>query len=190
MSSGPQKSDRQAFFAQFSQAVMKDLHRSPAAFSSIPLILLTGGLRSPFHLQTALASRHADLLGIGRGAVLCPDLPRILRLKTQNVTFPSLWDENPFVHEPEAVLRSSNWISSVKLVGGGVGTAWYTIRMRDVAVSQIENPGVDPPPVDYSRGGLISVFKLWAWFHFSRTSSRVLRIFLALVVAIGVLYYH
>jgi hypothetical protein len=169
---------------------MKDLHRSPAAFSSIPLILLTGGLRSPFHLQTALASRHADLLGIGRGAVLCPDLPRILRFKTQNATFPGAWDENPFVHEPEAVLRASNWISSVKLVGGSVGTAWYTIRMRDVAVSQIENPGVDPPPVDYNRGGLISVFKLWVWFHFSRTSSRVPRIFLALVVAIGVLCYH
>lgn len=143
------------------------------------------------HLQTALASRHADLLGIGRGAILCPDLPKILRLKTQDSASPSAWDEKPFTHEPEAVFRASKWMARVKLIGAGIGTAWYTIRMRDIAVSQIENSSTEPPPVDYSRGGLIAVFKMWAWFGLSTVSKfRVLGIFLVLIIAIGVLFYY
>jgi len=98
--------------------------------------------------------------------------------------------ETPFSREPKAVLRASRRITSVKLVGAGVGTAWYTIRMREIAISHIKSPRVEPPPVDYSRGGLIAVFKMWAWFGLSATSSRVLEIFLALIVAIGILSYH
>jgi len=98
--------------------------------------------------------------------------------------------ETPLLREPEAVLRASRRITSVKLVGAGVGTAWYTIRMREIAISHIKNPRVEPPPVDYSRGGLIAVFKMWAWFDLSAISSRVLEIFLALIVAIGILSYH
>ncbi|OAX42634.1 FMN-linked oxidoreductase [Rhizopogon vinicolor AM-OR11-026] len=183
-----EKLDRQAFFARFSQTVMKDLRSVP--FSSTPLILLTGGLRSLSHIQTALTSRHADLLGIGRGAVLCPDLPRILRLVTQNSATPNTRDQKPFAHEPEALLRASKWIPSVKLIGAGVGTAWYTIRMRDISISQIKNPSVEPPPVDYNRGGLTAVFKMWAWFDFCTALPRVLGILLALSVAIGFLCYH
>lgn len=187
MSGGSEKSDRQAFFARFSQTVMKSIHQSPVPFSSIPLILLTGGLRSPSHLQTALASRHADLLGIGRCAILCPDLPKTLRSKAQNRALPNPSDEKPFAYEPEALLRASKWMPNMQLIGAGVGTAWYTTRMRDIAISQIENPNVEPPPVDYSRGGLVAVFKMWAWFNFSTTSFRVLGIFLALIVAIGLI---
>jgi len=190
MSSGSEKSDRQAFFARFSQTVMKSLYQSPLPFASIPLILLTGGLRSPSHLQTALASRHADLLGIGRCAILCPDLPKTLRSKTQKKALSSPWDEKPFAYEPDGLLRASKWMPNMKLIGAGVGTAWYTIRMRDIAISQTENPNVEPPPIDYSRGGLVAVFKMWAWFNFRITSSRVLGIFLALTVVIGVICYH
>jgi len=79
---------------------------------------------------------------------------------------------------------------NMKLIGAGVGTAWYTTRMRDIAISQTENPNVEPPPIDYGRGGLVAVFKMWAWFNFRATSPRVLGIFLALTVMIGAICYH
>ncbi|KAG2117284.1 uncharacterized protein F5147DRAFT_672085 [Suillus discolor] len=183
--SGSQKLDRQAFFAQFSRTVMKDLHRSPVPFSSVPLILLTGGLRSHSHLQAALMSKHADLLGIGRCAVLCPDLPKILRLQLQNNKSSSTWADKPFTREPEAVFRASKWIPSVKLIGSGVGTAWYTTRMRDIAISQIKNPRAEPPPADYNRGGLIAVFTMWAWFDCRIAPIWVLGILMVLVVTAG-----
>ncbi|KAG0697587.1 hypothetical protein DFH29DRAFT_811472 [Suillus ampliporus] len=183
-----QQSDRQAFFAQFSHTVMKDLHRSSAPSSSIPLVLLTGGLRSHSHLQTALVSGHADLLGIGRGAVLCPDLPKILRLQLQNSKSSSAWSDRPFAHEPVAVLRASKWIQNVKLVGAGFGTAWYVIRMRDIAVSQIKNPRAEPPLLDYNRGALVAFLRMWAWVDFGIATISILVISTALLV--GVFCYH
>ncbi|KAG1729159.1 hypothetical protein EDB19DRAFT_1744616 [Suillus lakei] len=190
MACGSQKLGRQAFFAQFSRTVMKNLYQPHAPLSSIPLILLTGGLRSHSHLQAALVSNHADLLGIGRGAVLCPDLPRILRLQLQNSKPPSISDDDrPFVHEPEAVLRASKWVPSVKLIGAGVMTAWYTNRMRDIAISQIKNPRAEPPLADYNRGGVITMFKMWAWLDFRNMASIwVLGIFTVLIVTVGVFY--
>ncbi|KAG1763479.1 hypothetical protein EDD22DRAFT_887069 [Suillus occidentalis] len=188
--SGSQTIDRQAFFARFSRTVMMDLHRSPVPVSSVPLILLTGGLRSYSHLQTALMSKHADLLGIGRGAVLCPDLPRILRSQLQNSKSSSTWADRPFAREPEALFRASKWVPSVKLIGAGVGTAWYTTRMRDIAISQIKNPRVEPPPADYSRGGLIAVFKMWAWSDSRSSLIWILGIFMVLVVTTKVFYQH
>ncbi|KAG2361859.1 hypothetical protein BDR07DRAFT_1358465 [Suillus spraguei] len=187
---GSQKIDRQAFFAQFSRTVMKDLHRSPLPFPSVPLILLTGGLRSHSHLQAALMSKHADLLGIGRGAVLCPDLPKILRLQLQTSGSSSTWTDRPFAHEPEAVFRASKWVPSVKLIGAGVGTAWYTTRMRDIAVSQIKNPRAEPPSANYNRGGLIAVFKMWAWFDSGIALIWVVGIFTVLIVVAEVFYRH
>ncbi|KAF7986295.1 hypothetical protein HWV62_35240 [Athelia sp. TMB] len=71
------KSPRQAFFAGFSSRALQVLDSFPDG--SAPRILLTGGLRTPSHLQTALTSHHADLLGVGRGSVTTPDLPDILR---------------------------------------------------------------------------------------------------------------
>ncbi|KAG1876985.1 hypothetical protein C8R48DRAFT_689345 [Suillus tomentosus] len=183
--SGSQKLDRQAFFAQFSRTVMKDLHQSPVPFSSVPLILLTGGLRSHSHLHAALMSRHADLLGIGRCAVLCPDLPKILRSQLQNNKSSSTWADKPFTREPEAVFRASKWVPSVKLIGSGVGTAWYTTRMRDIAISQIKNPRAEPPPADYNRGGLIAVSMMWAWFDSRIAPIWVLGILMVLVVTAG-----
>lgn len=187
--SGSQTIDRQAFFARFSRTVMKDLHRSPVPSSSVPLILLTGGLRFYSHLQNALISNHADLLGIGRGAVLCPDLPKILRLQLQNSKSSSTWADRPFAREPEALFRASRWVPSVKLIGAGVGTAWYITRMRDIAISQIKNPRAEPPPADYNRGGLIAVFKMWAWFDSRTALIWVLGIFMVLIVTTKVFYH-
>ncbi|KAG2136660.1 hypothetical protein DEU56DRAFT_805209 [Suillus clintonianus] len=188
---GSQKLDRQAFFAQFSQIVMKDLHRSPVPFSSVPLILLTGGLRSQSYLQAALVSKHADLLGIGRGAVVCPDLPKILRLQLQNSKYSSDWDDRPFAREPETALRASKLVPRVKLIGLGFGSAWYIIRMRDIAVSQIKNSRAEPPPADYNKGILITLFKMWAWFDFRKkrkiVSIWILGISMMLIVTVGVL---
>jgi 2,4-dienoyl-CoA reductase-like NADH-dependent reductase (Old Yellow Enzyme family) len=188
--SGSQKLDRQAFFAQFSRTVMKDLYRSPVPFSSVPLILLTGGFRSHSHLQAALKSKHADLLGIGRGAVLCPDLPKILRLQLQDSKSSSTCADRPFAYEPEAVSRASKWVPSVKLIGAGVGTAWYTTRMRDIAIFQIKNPSAEPPPADYSRGGLTAVFKMWFWFDSRIALIWALGIFTVLIVTTEVFYQH
>ncbi|KAG2154256.1 uncharacterized protein EDB93DRAFT_1081670 [Suillus bovinus] len=182
--SGSQTLGRQAFFAQFSRTVMKDLHQSPVPLSSVPLILLTGGLRSYSHLQAALMSKHADLLGIGRGAVICPDLPKILRLQLQNSKSSSAWADKPFAREPDIESRPSKWVPSVKLIGAGVGTAWYVSRMRDIAISQIENPRAEPPLVDYNRGALIALLRMWVWFNSRIPPIWILGIFTVLVVTV------
>jgi len=169
---------------------MKDLYRSPVPFSSVPLILLTGGFRSHSHLQAALKMKHADLLGIGRGAVLCPDLPEILRLQLQDSKSSSTWANRLFAYEPEAVFRASKWVPSMKLIGAGVGTAWYTTRMRDIAISQIKNPSAEPPSADYNRGGLTAVFKMWFWFDSRIALIWALGIFTVLIFTTEVFYQH
>ena len=70
-SSVPSKHPRQAFFAQFSSKLMEELSSMTSSDGSLPLVLLTGGLRTPAHLNTALSAKHTHLLGIGRSSVLC-----------------------------------------------------------------------------------------------------------------------
>jgi hypothetical protein len=70
---------RQAFFARFAREARDTIHAQASSSPHHPLVLLTGGMRSPEVFENALSQGHADLVGIGRGSVLAPRLPLLLR---------------------------------------------------------------------------------------------------------------
>jgi hypothetical protein len=135
----------------------------------LPLILLTGGLRTPRLLQKALALKHADLLGIGRGSILCPDLPSVLSQRLDDL---KTWGDIPFEPEPDLQLPGilsypifrSIWelVPKVKLIGAGVEMAWYVVAMRHIANTTVAGRDEKTRP-EYDVGGLCSVFWMWFW---------------------------
>lgn len=165
----PSKSPRQPFFARFSHQALQALESLPLTPTSPPppLILLTGGLRTPGLLQTVLNSGHAHLLGIGRGSVLCPNLPSILREKNKDL---QQWDDIPFQREPDLSLPHIfktwplsclwNLVPKIKLIGAGVGMAWYVVGIRRISCAS--RSGSDMI-LNYDMGGLGAVFWMWAW---------------------------
>ncbi|KAH9482397.1 NADH-dependent flavin oxidoreductase iccG [Psilocybe cubensis] len=158
------KPARQAFFARFSQQALKTLH---SRGNSVPLILLTGGLKTPGLLQSALACKHADLLGIGRGSVVCPELPSVLREHLQSS---HRWDHIPFNPEPRLQMPwiilypPFSWVwnvvNQIKLIGAGVTLAWYVVTMRQLAHCGASGAKFKPY---YHTGGLQSIFRMWVW---------------------------
>jgi hypothetical protein len=73
-------SGRQALFARFSRRALQelvDLEKTSPGLSR-PLILLTGGFSSLEMMTSAMDNGHADLIGVGRLSILCPQLPRLL----------------------------------------------------------------------------------------------------------------
>ena len=187
MNTPSDKSPRQAFFSRFSQQALKTLSSidPPTPDYNRPLILLTGGLRTPALLRSALTLKHADLLGLGRASVLAPDLPDRLRKLQRD---PHADEDAPFESYPDlrnpAILSyppfSWMWaaVPKVRLIGAGVGMAWYLVSMRRfadpspgrrdmrVAGKPDENEQMRP---DYTVAGLRSVFWMWLWMP-SRTS--------------------
>jgi hypothetical protein len=164
------KSPRQAFFAHFSHNAMRALTASSEAVSktSPPLILLTGGLRTLSHLETAITSRHTDLLGIGRVSVTCPDLPDVLR-RLKNAKGKQGGDAHAlFAPEPNLTVgffgsdrigRLVVWsfVSSIQLVGAGAGMAWYVVMMRYLA----KRDGEGRVQMDYNMGAVGAIFRMW-----------------------------
>ncbi|VDC02803.1 unnamed protein product [Peniophora sp. CBMAI 1063] len=145
---------RQAFFARFSRRAREAVRGAPK--SRRPLIMLTGGLRSVEMLQEVLEQKHADLLGLARAAVLSPDLPARLAAGPGDAIFPHL-PELTYADTPIASLLSRichllGVLPLPKLIGAGVGMAWYTVMLRRLA----EGRGVD-----YGIGGLGSVIRMW-----------------------------
>jgi len=154
-------SPKQVLFEQFSKQAMNALLESTRlAGQPRPLVLLTGGLRSPAHFSTALSSSHADLLGVGRGAILRPDFPDLLANRIGLAQGKSTPDTDAVAVEPcliagwdgdgRRVWLLLGWLSwcwegvggcvwrrvcpSMPLVGAGVDVAWYTVAMRRWAV--------------------------------------------------------
>ncbi|KAK7047323.1 hypothetical protein VNI00_006554 [Paramarasmius palmivorus] len=161
------KSSRQAFFASFSAKAVRALESE--SFSKPPLIVLTGGLRSPGHIISAISSRHTHLLGIGRTSVTCPDLPlRLRRRAMEDTGVPTEQDFTPFQPEPDLRLDFVHrwpwsWIwpflPKITLIGAGIGMAWYVVAIRQLASHKIVENEVYSP--NYDLGGLGAVFKMW-----------------------------
>jgi len=128
-------------------------------------------------MSSVLKHDHADLLGIGRLSVLCPDLPCTLEatiagdLRTDHfpmVPLPEPDLESPNV--PQSRFTTSRGIQSLvsvvtrcwallpvqlpKLVGAGTMMAWYTFMMRRIALRE---------EADYSVGGIEAVLRMWLW---------------------------
>ncbi|KAJ4474210.1 hypothetical protein C8R41DRAFT_897495 [Lentinula lateritia] len=202
------KNPRQAFFAHFSSKLMKELSSVTSSDQCAPLILLTGGLRSPAHLYTALRSGHAHLLGIGRASVLCPNLPTVLkRRRAAEADLSS--DVTPFKPEPDLRFWPSGrepWrcirkhFPKVKLIGAGVGMAWYVVMIRRLAKERIRR--VDDQngkkfeqqecfEPDYNTRGLGAITKMWVWIdapELQQTNSISLAIYVLMLVLMWYLY--
>ncbi|KAI6107602.1 hypothetical protein EDD17DRAFT_629073 [Pisolithus thermaeus] len=168
-----QTSPRQAFFSRFSRAVIEHINRDPAPSnaSPAPVILLTGGLLSPAHLQTALDAGHADLLGIGRGSITCPDLPVVLqeRLTTNQIGYQFKEDTRPFTREPGSELKPPFRLPKVGLIGASFELAWYTVRMRGIAESHIRNDTrsgkSQSRSYPRSMGTTEAMLRMWIWVN-------------------------
>ncbi|KAI6043903.1 hypothetical protein EDC04DRAFT_2562065 [Pisolithus marmoratus] len=174
MSSTP-TSPRQAFFSRFSREVIEHINRDPAPSnaSPVPVVVLTGGLRSPAHLQTALDASHADLLGIGRGSITCPNLPVVLQERSTHaenrIGYQFREDTEPFACEPGGGLKPPFCLPKVGLIGASFGLAWYTVRMRSIAESQIRNDTRNGTSrSDYYQrdmGTMEAMLRMWIWVN-------------------------
>ncbi|GLB42192.1 putative NADH:flavin oxidoreductase / NADH oxidase family protein [Lyophyllum shimeji] len=162
-------SPRQALFARFSKAAMETLEsvKSVTPSAPLPLILLTGGLRTPELLHTVLASRHAHLLGIGRSSVLCPDLPHILKQRELAGTLRSEpgWS-SPFRREPDlsawATIRK--YLPFIPLLGAGVNVAWHNVAMRRLANTPSPIKGMEGVlNPEHALGPIGVLFWMWVW---------------------------
>ncbi|KAJ7288288.1 hypothetical protein C8J57DRAFT_1279760 [Mycena rebaudengoi] len=173
LTTAPSASSRQAIFAKFSNSTLRALELTPRA----PLVLLTGGLISPAHLRAALTSRDAHLLGIGRSAILHPDLPHLLKQPHD--------PEAPFARPPDLRVAGA-WILGrlprIKLLGAGVTMAWYIVQLRRLAITP---PGAPLPRPSYNLGGLGSILWMWVWFGPDFGSGHLLCLTLMLAVVLG-----
>ena len=130
-------------------------------------------MQSPAIFQDALTQGHADLIGIGRGSVLAPDLPLLLKefyARQQMGTpdedgdgknkgryflfkLPTLsYTETPLTRAAASVLRSLGILPLPRLIGAGTAMAWYIVTMRSISKGQ---------RVNYQMGGLRAVVQLW-----------------------------
>ncbi|KLO14392.1 FMN-linked oxidoreductase [Schizopora paradoxa] len=128
-------STRQAFFAKFSKMAMELYSSNEASSSPRPLVMLTGGLRTRAQFTSAIRNGDAHLLGLARHAISQPDLPLLLEKHSNIDDDEDLGDkielgEGSTSPEP----RSPTWWP--RLVGAGIGMAWYTIGMRRIAVGK------------------------------------------------------
>ena len=132
-------------------------------------------MRSPATFQDALSQGHADLIGIGRGSVLAPNLPVLLEefcsrqqagtpddrdddnkvMMGQDfpVQQPTLsYAETPPMRIVVSVLRLLGILPLPSLVGAGAVTAWYILAMRRISRGQ---------RINYHMGGIRASLLMW-----------------------------
>ena len=140
-------SKRQVFFSKFSRRVHESLPKGPTA----PLIVLTGGFRTYDAINSALASGHASLIGIGRLSIHAPKVPIQLEAERYDYVPPpppdfttSVWDR---------LLDGLGWLTGVKvplLLGVSRELCWYMIQLETVA---------SLVPVDYGTSGFVAILR-------------------------------
>jgi hypothetical protein len=128
-------------------------------------------MRSPATFQDALSQGHADLIGIGRGSVLAPDLPLLLKEfysrgrtgipdlggDSVQADFPSQqpslsYADTPVIRLVTSVLRSLGILPLPSLIGAGAATAWYAVAMRKISGGQV---------INHQMGPIQATFMLW-----------------------------
>lgn len=131
-------------------------------------------MRSPTTFQDALAQGHADLVGVGRGSVLAPDLPlRLSELHSRGRTGipdpvgdgegnphrgfplrePSLsYADTPLIRLAASVLRLLGVLPLPGLIGAGAATAWYAVAMKRISSGRT---------INYQMGLIHAVLMLW-----------------------------
>lgn len=147
---------RQAFFSRFSRRAMKALSTESLGSQPPPLIMLTGGLRSPSTFASAIADNHAHFLGVGRLGVICPDLP--VQVKAQGMKFiappePDFMEST--VDRIVAFMGKFSGITTPRLIGMGRQGAWYSLQMRELSQGR---------EIDYGIGGMASIVMQQLWW--------------------------
>lgn len=169
---------RQAFFARFSQQALRALNAIGFQSPSRPVIMLTGGLRTPNLLRSALQSGQTDMVGIGRASVVCPRIPQIMVEFEQGRGQHN--GDTTFGIEPEHLVPTylKKWplapiwtsLSKVRLVGASFNMAWYTITMRRSAIAELHGRTGDACTVapalnnhDHVVDGLWALIQMYLW---------------------------
>ncbi len=131
-------------------------------------------MRSPTTFQEALSQGHADLIGVGRGSVLAPDLPlRLSELHSRGRTGspdpdgdsennthrgfplrePSLsYADTPLIRIAASVLRLLGILPLPGLIGAGAATAWYAVTMKRISSGRT---------INYRMGLIHASLMLW-----------------------------
>jgi len=190
-------SGRQALFSSFSHRAMDALTSLPPETQrTAPLVLLTGGLKTPSQCASVLENGHAHLLGIGRSSIVCPDFPhRVLGSIRDDTSDPTFDIPRPILNEAPGTLhlRSSvldrTWghvshlVGFPKLIGAGMEMAWYTVMMRRIAAGQ---------RVDLHVGGVGAVMRMWLWkapaSRYSATFTAWLSVFFLVMATLVLLF--
>ncbi|KAK4561815.1 hypothetical protein LTR86_004494 [Recurvomyces mirabilis] len=124
---------REAFYTEFADRVMQ-------MESDVP-VQLSGGFRTRTGMADAIYSRSCDLIGLGRAAVLEPELPGKVLL-------------NPSYDDEGALARShqirGQWFARmipIKIVGGGLPIQFFYHNMRRLGRGLSSDPDISIPGV-------------------------------------------
>ena len=112
-------SPRQAFFSRFARQAMATLPSSPKS----PVIMLTGSLRNRPQFANSIRNKHANLIGVARPSVLCPNLPQVMLSEKPEEAMPNLVGP---------ILTSPSWLP--KFINASTETAWYAYGLRTLAL--------------------------------------------------------
>ncbi|KAK0254486.1 hypothetical protein B0A54_13004 [Friedmanniomyces endolithicus] len=122
---------REAFYTDFADRVMQ-------MKSDVP-VQLSGGFRTRTGMADAVHSRTCDLIGLGRSAVLEPEIPRAVLL-------------NPEFDDEGALAKShvvrGQWFSKmipVKVIGGGLPIQFFYYNMRRLGKGLKSDPDISIP---------------------------------------------
>ncbi|KAL2842022.1 oxidoreductase [Aspergillus pseudoustus] len=107
---------REAFFLEFASAIRHEILDVP--------LMVTGGFRSRTGLSAAIRDNACDLVGLGRPAVLRPDLPKSVILNETVTDEQALFQTSPI--EPSWLLKKSG----IKSAGTGAESKWYSSQMQ------------------------------------------------------------
>lgn len=138
---------RESFFTDFAE-------KAQAMKSDVP-IQLSGGFRSRTGMADAIYSGTCDLIGLGRSAVLEPELPRKVLLNPA-------YDDEGSVAMPHIV--RGQWFSNmipIKVVGSGLPIQFFYYNMRRLGNGLSADPDVSIPGVilrglwETLRGGVM-----------------------------------
>ena len=124
------QSKRQAFFSKISRKILESLPKGPTT----PLIALTGGFRTYTTINSAIASGHAELVGVGRLSIMAPHAPIEMEAK-----------KHEYVPPPPSDFTTSFWdriwdtigkitgVSVPLMLGANREICWYMMLLEDVA---------------------------------------------------------
>ncbi|KAG8919531.1 hypothetical protein FRC01_001240, partial [Tulasnella sp. 417] len=155
---GATASPRQAFFAKFSRLALKAIPQG----DGMPVIILTGSLRTKEVMTRTIHDGHAHLIGIGRPAVICPSYAKAL---LEPPSSKAAGDDHLPVDFPDP--PSPFWLKMLNtgLIGAGLNTAWHCALMwrigndywNGLAVGRVKGGTLGVPQI----GGIQALLELW-----------------------------